>query len=133
MKVALVTLVTLILLGCSQQSSQGVPTAPGPVQTAAPVPTPSAFASFWGMVVDETGVCIVGATLEVVRGQGAGLSFTQTAPCDVWSYDGGVVLMDLTPGVEMTFRAYAAGYAAQEKTIVPSGTQAVLFTPSRIN
>jgi hypothetical protein len=84
------------------------------------------------MVVDEAGLCIVGATIEVV--DGAGHAVTQTTPCDAWAYDGGVVFRDLTPGVEMTLRASASGYAAQEKTVVPSlGPQmAVLFTPTRI-
>jgi hypothetical protein len=86
------------------------------------------------MVVDEAGVCIVGATVQVVRGQSLGQSITQTTPCDAWAYDGGVVFKDLTPGVEMTLRASASGYAAQETTVVPSsGPQmAVLFTPSRL-
>jgi hypothetical protein len=86
------------------------------------------------MVVDEAGVCIVGATVQVVRGQGLGQSITQTRPCDAWAYDGGVVFSDLTPGVEMTLRASAAGYAAQERHVVPSsGAQmAVLFATSRI-
>jgi hypothetical protein len=86
------------------------------------------------MVVDETGVCIVGATVQVVSGQGLGQTITQTTPCDAWAYDGGVVFRDLTPGAEMTLRASAPGYATQEKTVVPSlGPQmAVLFAPSRI-
>jgi len=86
------------------------------------------------MVVDESGVCIVGATVQVVNGQGVGQSNTQVTPCDAWSYDGGVMFRDLTPDVEMTLRASAPGYAAQEKTVVPSlgGQMAVLFVPSRI-
>jgi hypothetical protein len=69
-----------------------------------------------------------------VRGQGLGQSVTQTTPCDAWGYEGGVIFRDLTPGVEMTLRASASGYAALEKTVVPSsGPQmAVLFAPSRI-
>jgi hypothetical protein len=45
-----------------------------------------------------------------------------------------VTFKDLIPVVEMTLRASAAGYAAQEKMVVPySGVQtAVLLTPSRI-
>jgi hypothetical protein len=86
------------------------------------------------MVVDESGVCIVGATVQVVRGQGVGQSVKQTTPCDAWAYDGGFVFRDLTPGVEMTLRASASGYAEQEKIVAPSsGPQmAVLFAPSRI-
>jgi hypothetical protein len=102
MRFARTIFVTLTLFGCSNDSAQRLPTAPGPpVPTA---PTASALTSLWGMVVNESGVCIVGATVRVV-----------------------------TPDVEMTLRASASGYAAQEKTMVPNGAQtAVLFVPSRI-
>jgi hypothetical protein len=86
------------------------------------------------MVLEENGLCIVGATVEVVRGQSLGPSITQTTPCDAWGYYGGVVFNDLTPGVEMTIRASAIGYAAQERTVVPSlgPKMAVPFVLSRI-
>jgi hypothetical protein len=131
MKFAVTLLLTLTLFGCSKEIAQQLPTAPGPpVPTA---PTAGSSASLWGMVVNGSGVCIVGATVEVVRGQGLGQSITQATPCDAWAYDGGVVFRDLTPGVEMTLRASASGYAAQEKTVVPVGAQtAVLFEPTRI-
>jgi hypothetical protein len=112
-----------------------MPTAPGPpVPTASPAPPASSLTFLWAMVVDTTGVCIVGATVEVVRGQGLGQTITQTTPCDVWAYEGGVLFKDLIPGVEMTLRASASGYASQERTVVPSsGPQmALLFAPSRI-
>jgi hypothetical protein len=128
MKFALTILAIFTLLGCSQENSQRSPTAPGPS-----VPTAS-LAWLWGMVVDEAGVCIVGATVQVVRGQNLGQSITQTTPCDAWAYYGGVDFRDLTPGEEMTLRASASGYAAQERTVVPSlGPQmAVLFVMARI-
>jgi hypothetical protein len=139
MKFALIIFVSLTLLGCSHESTQSsLPTSPGPpIPTASPVPTPAPAGSLtflWGMVVDGSGVCIVGATVQVVSGQGLGQSMRQTTPCDAWSYDGGVMFRDLTPGVEMTLRASASGYDAQEKTVAPSlgGQMAVLFTPSRI-
>ena len=133
MKFALTIVATLGLCGCSPEASRS-PTAPGPsVPTAAPAPTASSSAVLWGMVVDETGVCIVGATVQVVRGRELGQSITQTTPCDAWAYDGGVVFRDLDPGVELTLRASASGYVAQERTLVPSGWQsAILFTPSRV-
>ena len=101
---------------------------------ASAAPAASSLAFLWTMVVDPTGVCIVGATVEVVRGQGLGQTITQTTPCDAWAYDGGVLFKDLTPGVEMTLRASASGYASQERTVVPSsGPQmALLFALSRI-
>jgi hypothetical protein len=49
-----------------------------------PAPRRNSSASLWGMVIDSTGVCVVGATVEVVRGQGLGQSLTQTTPCDAW-------------------------------------------------
>ena len=128
MRFASIIFVSLTLCGCSQEGAQRLPTAPGPL------PAPAAGTFLWGMVVDESGVCIAGATVQVVSGQGLGQSMTQITPCDAWSYDGGVMFRDLTPGVEITLRASASGYAAQEKTVVPSlGSQmAVLFAPSRI-
>jgi hypothetical protein len=85
------------------------------------------------MVINETGSCIVGATVEVVRGQGFSQSITQTTPCDAWGDDGGFVFRDLTPGAEMTLRTSALGYGALEKTVVPNGAQrAILFEPSRM-
>ena len=50
------------------------------------------------MVVDESGACIDGATIEVVGGQSAGVSVPQTTPCDVWDADGGVYFKESSPG-----------------------------------
>ena len=128
MKFPLIVFVTMTLCGCS---AQPMPMAPSPPVPAAP--PASSFVSLWGMVINAGGACIVGATVEVVRGQGLGQSITQTTPCDAWGDDGGVVFKDLTPGVEMTLRASASGYVAQEKTVVPNGAQrALLFEPSRL-
>jgi hypothetical protein len=135
MKFALTILAIFTLLGCSQENSQRSPTAPGPSVPSASLASAGSPRTFlWGMVVDEAGVCIVGATVQVVRGQNLGQSITQTTPCDAWAYDGGVVFRDLTPGEGMTLRASASGYAAQERTVVPSlGPQmAVLFATARI-
>jgi len=70
----------------------------------------------------------------VVRGQRLGQSITQTTPCDAWAYDGGFVFNNLTPGVEMTLRTSAVGYAPVEKTVVPSlGPQtALILVPAPI-
>jgi len=129
MRIARTVLSTLTLLGCSQDNVHRLPTSPDP-----PVRPASSLTWLWGMVVDEAGVCIVGATATVVRGQGLGQSIKQTTPCDAWAYDGGFVFKDLTPGVEMTLRVAAFGYAAEERTVVPSlGPQmAVIFAPSPI-
>ena len=133
------TLLCLLVLASACESDRGrsVTTVEpsiiaSPTPTLSPAPSPSAW--LWVMVVDHGGACIVDATLEVVRGQGpVGQSFTQQTPCGAWDYDGGVVFKNLTPGVEMTLRAWAPGYVAQEKTLIPSlGPQmAVLLTPSK--
>lgn len=101
---------------------------PGPVP-----PTGAGGPAFlWGMVVDSTGVCIVGATVHVVAGQRAGQSISQSTPCDAWAYDGGFMFTGLTPGVAMTLRASAPGYADLEQVVTPSlGPQlAVLLQPA---
>src|SRR5436309_11160343 len=98
MKIAVVVSVLLPLFGCSHDTS-GVhlPAAPSPrVVTVTPVPPPNATTSLWGMVVDVTGACIVGATVEVVGGQALGQRLTQTTPCSAWDYDGGFLYEDLT-------------------------------------
>jgi hypothetical protein len=84
------------------------------------------------MVVDAGGVCIVGATVQVVGGQGIGPGVVQDADCDAWSYSGGVLFGNLVPGVEMTIRATTPGGRVQEKTVVPTlGSYTVtLFTPN---
>jgi hypothetical protein len=131
MKFALLFVATLILVGCSHDSPQRSPAAlsPSPVPTA----SPATSAVLWAMVVDEGGTCIDGATIQVVRGQRAGVSVPQTTPCDAWAYDGGVFFKDLTPGEAMTLRATAPGWAPLEMTVVPSSGPygAFLFTPSR--
>ncbi|PYP78240.1 MAG: hypothetical protein DMD35_11960 [Gemmatimonadetes bacterium] len=83
------------------------------------------------MVIDGTGVCIDDATVQVVGGQSVGPSVVQDANCDAWSYDGGVLFQNLTPGVEMTIRATTPSGRVQEKTVMPAvGVYSVtLFSP----
>ncbi len=84
------------------------------------LPTAPAMAWLVGIVIDDQ-VCIEGATVRVVSsGQAAGQIIAQKTPCGVWEYDGGFAFENLTPGVEMTLRASAPGYAAYEKKVVPS-------------
>jgi hypothetical protein len=71
------------------------------------------------MVIDGGGVCIEGATVLIVAGQSVGGTIVQQTPCDAWAYDGGFLLEDLTPGVEITLRASAGGWTTQEKTFLP--------------
>ncbi|MEO5588210.1 MAG: Ig-like domain-containing protein [Gemmatimonadaceae bacterium] len=73
-----------------------------------------------GIVIDDSGLCIEGATVRVVRGQGAGQIVSQGTPCGVWQYGGGFEFENLIPGVEMTLQASAPGYSVYEKTVFPS-------------
>jgi hypothetical protein len=120
---------TVVLSGCSPPTSVAI--GIGPSQTPTSSPAPPSSISLSGMVIDEAGVCIEGATLEVVSGQALGRRVTQATPCGAWDYNGGFTFDDLVAGVEMTLRAAASGYTPQEKTIMPSpGAQiAVLLTP----
>jgi hypothetical protein len=68
--------------------------------------------------------------VQVVRGQGLGQNVTHRTPCREGDSDPafGVVFRDLSPGAEMTLRATASGYVAQEKTVIPSlGPQKVVL------
>jgi len=133
MKTALTILSTLTLLGCSPENVQRLPTTPE-LPPNQPPNQPVSPVWLWGMVVHDSGICIDGATVTVVRGQSLGQSITQTTPCDAWAYDGGFVFNNLTPGVEMTLRTSAVGYAPVEKTVVPSlGPQtALILVPAPI-
>lgn len=128
MRFALSTALTLILLGCSRQSATRLPSAPTPSGPSAPAPVASP--SLWGMVLEETGSCILGATVEVVRGQGAGQRLTQETPCGYWDDGGGFIFRDLNPDIELTIRASASGYTTKEKTVLPS-SQIVFITLSK--
>ena len=130
MRFALLFVGTLTLVGCSHDSPQRSPVAPSP--PLVPTASPASSAVLWTMVVSESGACIDGATIQVVSGQSAGVTVPQTTPCDAWAYDGGVLFKDLTPGVAMTLRATAPGWAPLEKTVVPSAGpySALLFTLS---
>jgi hypothetical protein len=68
------------------------------------------------LVIDDSGGCIPGATVVVVRGEGVGQSGTHTRPCDAWSYDQEILFVGLTPGAAVTLRASAPGYAETEVT-----------------
>jgi hypothetical protein len=125
-KFALALVVTLPLGGCSRDNTQWLSAASAPlVSISSPAPTPT---SEWGFVVDPSGACIEGATVQVVRGQSVGQSASQTTPCDAWSYGSGFALNDLVPGVEMTIRASARGWSTCEKTVVPPTTAIITLS-----
>jgi hypothetical protein len=129
MRFTLPILMTLAVLGCS--SGSGSPTASSPCSNAPP-PTQGATAFLLAIAIAQNGggTCIVGATVEVVAGQAVGESRT-ISDCSYWDPEGGALFQGLTPGVEMTLRASAAGYRPQELTVMPSpGGKATVFQPS---
>ena len=117
MRFGLIVLMTLMAYGCSADNAQRLPTAPS---SPSPPPTPNSFANVYGFVVESSGLCIDGATVQVVRKQASSQSITQITPCDAWSYGGGFTFENLTPGVEVTIRASATGYVTKEMTVFPS-------------
>ena len=71
------------------------------------------------MVIDVGGGCIEGATIQIVRAEGAGDPIPQRTPCGVWDYDGGLLLTDLTPDEKLALRGAARGYASREMSFLP--------------
>src|SRR5688572_17088320 len=107
MRFALWTVVTLTVIGCSRESAQYLPAAPGPVPPAPSSPSPTStprLTSLAVVVIEERGGggCIQGATVEVVRGQALGQSVRQATLCSVWDPDPFAYFPGLTEGVEMT-------------------------------
>ena len=106
---------------------QAVPSALVSPAPTPPAPKPATTASFWAIVVPQggSGVCLVGARAEIVAGQAIGQSGTMPEVCDVW-WINGAFFKGLTVGVEMTVRASAPGYVAQEITVMPTPDQGPL-------
>jgi len=130
-KFALAIVVTLSLCGCSQNSAQQTLTPPS---LTAPSPTastsPASQTYLWGYVVDEGGVCIEGATVQVTAGQSVGQTIAQKTPCDAWAADNGFQFNNLTPGVVMTLRASAPGWSTCEYAVTPhAGSQSAVDLP----
>lgn len=135
---AAILVIVVVLAGCSSEGVPRIPTTPtSPVAPAPPAPpTPTTgSALLWVMVIGESGVCIDGATIQIVGAQGAGEAIAQRTPCGVWDDDGGLLLTDLTPGVELTLRGAATGYTRREMSFLPFPTpgsyQAVFITLSK--
>ena len=146
MRLALIPVVLILMLsGCSGERDQPLPTAPDPPVSTAPPPLPpplpparpSDVTFVWVVVIEkgQGGMCIPGATVEIVRGQGVGRHVTQTTGfCSYWDPDFDAVFNELNLAEELTLRASATGYAAQEITVTPTwGWQtAVTFELSKI-
>jgi hypothetical protein len=136
MKFGVIMLVLVAVAGCSRESVPGIPTAPAaPVAAPAPPAPPTGSALLWVMVISETGSCIEGATIQIVRAEGAGEPIPQRTPCGAWDDDGGLLLTDLRPDVDLTLRGAARGYARREMSFrpfpMPGSYRAVFITLSK--
>jgi hypothetical protein len=75
----------------------------------------------WGQVLDESGICLRGAVVEIVEGPGTGRKSGQPDDCEAWAYDG-YEFRDLSLGATLTLRATAPGYQSQDsELLVPNG------------
>lgn len=124
MKLTSIFLMALTALSCSTEGGLPMPTAPtAPTPSAPPTPvppTPTPVAFLAGMVLGAGGGCIVGATVEVVGGQGLGQTARQVVQCSWWDWEDGFEFRELVPGVEVTLRASAPSFVPAEKTFLPS-------------
>lgn len=135
MRSAAAMLVALALCACGANEPMAVARTGPPTDTPLDPPTGSPTAWLWVMVVEATGACIPGATVQVVAGQAAGNLVTQETPCSVWDYAGGVEYHKLVAGVPMTLRAAAPGYSTVDSTVAPTtGAQsATIFELHRLH
>jgi hypothetical protein len=117
MKLAFLAVTVFSAISC------GPPTTSPTIYTLLPI-------WVWAFAVDSSGMCVEGATFEVVGGQGPiGTVVAQQTPCSMWSDTGGVSFEDLARSVPIILRASAAGYTTVEKAVTPlvSGGRAELF------
>ena len=123
-----VVFIATLAVSCSGGSTVPPRLTPSPNPISPPTAQTGSLVDLWGFVIDDSGLCIDGATVQVVGGQGIGQSITQETPCSAWDYAGGFVFKNLTPGVAMTLRAAAPGWTTQEQTFVPPSATAVDLT-----
>jgi hypothetical protein len=73
----------------------------------------------WGQVLNQEGICIADAVVEIVGGPVAGRQTIQKGPCDVWgdwvTIVAGYEFHDLPIGVTLKLRATKEGYRPQER------------------
>jgi hypothetical protein len=103
------SLLLVLGLGC------GEPAAPTPQPSP---PTPTATSGYiWGHVLDQSGLCLPGAEVEVVDGPGVGRKSSQPGGCAAWDYVG-YEFRDLQLGTTVTLRATTPGYQPQDRELV---------------
>ena len=114
MKGALTILASLVLVACGKDELTGAiyPEPPTASETRTVLR---------GMVVDEAGQCIQGATVQIT-GQWGEDAIKQEAPCGLGSLgeDLGFTVEDVLLGVGLTILSSAPGYETQETSIVPT-------------
>jgi hypothetical protein len=118
-------IVILLSVACGMEPTSPTtlmppPAARPPVGTPLP-PQPSRFVSLWGIVVDPSGACIEGATVEVLAGANlVGQKTTQVTPCDLTRFGGGFIFDEVVDCcMPMTLGASAPGYISQVHTFEP--------------
>jgi hypothetical protein len=130
MRFGLIVLMTLMAHACSSDTALRLPTAPNsPSPAPTPTPTPNSLTNLYGFVVESSGACIKGASVQIVRREASSQSITQITPC-AWTYSDGFICENLTAGVEVTIRASATGYATKEMTAFPSREWIIITLPS---
>jgi len=71
-----------------------------------------------GYVVDQSGLCITGAVVEIIDGPGTGRTSGQADVCAAWDYGGEYEFDNLPLGATVTLRASAPGYRSKDLQIV---------------
>jgi len=103
-----VVAIVIVFAGCSSSS----PTFPEP--------RPGVYVRY-GIVVDESGICIKDATVTIVGGQRNGEFVTQRTPCSAFDAEnessGGFVITGLSVGDVLTLRGSAPGYDSRDVTV----------------
>ena len=121
--------------GTGTPSPEVTATVTPPPPPPAPNPPAPTLIALRVDVYTESGECIPGAKVEIVAGQPIGESGTTPTACFGW-WDAGppaIVFWPLVNGREVTLRASAPGYLAQEITVVPTALDnAVGITLRRI-
>lgn len=128
MKLVLIVAMALSAVACGGGIPPTAPTPPPSAPSNPPVPDPPAPAPpapvvtgiVWVVVLPEggSGVCITGATVQVIV-DGAVVQSKTQQPCDYWDPDYDLVFKDL-PVTGVTVRASAPGYLTREITATPS-------------
>ena len=101
---------------------------PTPQSPQSPPPTPTSTSGFiWGQVLDQSGLCLHGAVVEIVQGPGTGRKSGQPDECDAWAYVG-YEFRDLPLGATVTLRATAPEYQPEDSELrVPNGGPPIQF------